>query len=234
MNMIRNSFIILSSLIILSTANVSAFVFDVWEIEGSNPLEVAEATTKFKALAMAGGAQYLDIRSSVKIRGDRSQDTSFVIGYYENMQAMLETNALVQQNPDWLQSTFGDNDGVVTTSGTFGNDAEFTGEIEVGNAVAYSFAEVNDGINFFFNFPKVAKMMAEAGAPAAIGVASCAVCGSETLPANTVMWMSAANSSDLGKAMDIFSSNKMQRWIYSNLAPHLNITDGGIHIVTSN
>ena len=106
MNMIRSFFLILSSLIILSTSNVSAFVFDVWEIEGSNPQEVAEATTKFKALAMAGGAQYLDIRSSVKIRGDRSQDTSFVIGYYDNMQAMLETNALVQQNPDWLQSTF--------------------------------------------------------------------------------------------------------------------------------
>ena len=234
MNMIRNFFIILSSLIILSTANVYAFVFDVWEIEGSNPQEVAEATEKFKAKAMAGGAQYLDIRSAVKIRGDRSQDTNYIFGYYENMQAMLETNALVQQNPDWLQSTFGDNAGTVTTSGTFVNDAEYTGELEVGNAFAYSFAEVNDGINFFFNFPKVAKMMADAGAPAAIGVASCAVCGSELLPANTVMWMTAANASDLGKAMDIFSSNKMQRWIYSNLAPHLNITDGGIHVITSN
>jgi len=234
MNIIKKFFIILSALFILNTSNVSAFVFDVWEIEGSNPQEVAEATEKFKAKAMAGGAQYLDIRSAVKIRGDRSQDTNYIFGYYENMQAMLETNALVQQNPDWLQSTFGDNAGTVTTSGTFVNDVEYAGELEVGNAFAYSFAEVNDGINFFFNFPKIAKMMAEAGAPAAIGVASCAICGSELLPANTVMWMTAANSSDLGKAMDIFSSNKMQRWIYSNLAPHLNITDGGVHIITSN
>ena len=234
MNTLKNFFIILITLLVLNTSNVSAFVFDVWEIEGSNPQEVAEATEKFKAMAMAGGAQYLDIRSAVKIRGDRSQDTNYIFGYYENMQAMLETNALVQQNPNWLQSSFGDNEGIVTTSGTFINDVEFTGELAAGNAFAYAFAEVNDGINFFFNFPKLQKMLAEEGAPAAMGFASCAVCGSEMLPANTVMYMTAANASDLGKAMDIFASTKMQRWVYSNLQPHLNITDGGMHIITSN
>ena len=80
MNTLKKFFIILTTLLVLNTNNVSAFVFDVWEIEGSNPQEVAEATTKFKALAMAGGAQYLDIRSSIKIRGDRSQDTNYIFG----------------------------------------------------------------------------------------------------------------------------------------------------------
>ena len=115
MNTLKNFFIILTTLLVLNTNNVSAFVFDVWEIEGSNTQEVAEATTKFKALAMAGGAQYLDIRSSVTIRGDRSQDTRFVIGYYENMQAMLKTNTIGQKNHEGRKYTYGENEGVVTT-----------------------------------------------------------------------------------------------------------------------
>ena len=78
MNTLKNFFIILTTLLVLNTNNVSAFVFDVWEIEGSNTQEVAEATTKFKALAMAGGAQYLDIRSQANIRGDGSPERMYV------------------------------------------------------------------------------------------------------------------------------------------------------------
>ena len=39
---------------------------------------------------------------------------------------------------------------------------------------------------------------------------------------------SAANPIDMGKALDIFSSDEMQRWMFSNMAPHINITDQGI------
>ena len=65
MNTLKNFFIILTTLLVLNTNNVSAFVFDVWEIEGSNPQEVAEATTKFKALAMAGGASRYKFRNRI-------------------------------------------------------------------------------------------------------------------------------------------------------------------------
>lgn len=234
MSLIKKFSIIIFTLLFMSSVNVSAYVFDVWELEGSNPQEVAAATEKFKAKAMAGGAKYLDIRSSVKVRGDRSQDSSFVIGYYENMQSMLETNALVQQNPDWLTSTFGEYDWLVTTSSTFGNNDDFSGEIAAGNATAYTLAEVTDGFNYLVNFPKLVQKMQEMGAPATLNRASCAICGSETQPATAAMWMSAANASDLGKAMDIFSSNEMQRWLYANMAPFIDVTDQGIHVVTSN
>ena len=39
---------------------------------------------------------------------------------------------------------------------------------------------------------------------------------------------------DMGEAMDIFSSDEMQRWIFANIAPHINITDQGVLVLIIN
>ena len=33
---------------------------------------------------------------------------------------------------------------------------------------------------------------------------------------------------DMGEAMDIFASSDIQRWVFANIAPHINITDAGV------
>ena len=35
---------------------------------------------------------------------------------------------------------------------------------------------------------------------------------------------------DRGKALDIFASEEMQRWMFANMSPHGNITDAGVVI----
>ena len=72
------------------------------------------------------------------------------------------------------------------------------------------------------------KKMQELGAPVLVAAAACALCGSEALPTNAMVYFSSANPVDMGKALDIFSSDEMQRWMFSNMAPHANFTDQGI------
>ena len=50
----------------------------------------------------------------------------------------------------------------------------------------------------------------------------------EVLPTNAMIYFAAANMKDMGEAMDIFASSDMQRWVFANIAPHINITDAGI------
>ena len=52
--------------------------------------------------------------------------------------------------------------------------------------------------------------------------------GESVLPANAMIYFAAGNMDDMGEAMDIFSSNDIQRWVFANIAPHINITDAGI------
>ena len=232
MKKISNFFIISLLFLMISSINSKAVVFDTWIIEGSNPLQMAEATERFKEMAMSGGAKYLDIRASAKFRGDRPQDTSFIFGYYENVEDMLETQSLVNQNPDWFQSTYSEVDGTVMTSATFANNEDYVAA-PVGATIAYQIVEIENFISFITNYPKLKMMMAKAGAPAALSSANCMICATEVLPGNTVIWMSAANSSDLGKAMDIFRSPEIQRWVYSNMRPILDIKDAGMHTIIS-
>ena len=45
-----------------------------------------------------------------------------------------------------------------------------------------------------------------------------------------MIYFAAANPQDMGDAMDIFATDEMQRWVFANIAPHVNIIDGGMNI----
>ena len=97
-----------------------------------------------------------------------------------------------------------------------------------GQTVAYAFVEVTSGINFLLNMPKFQEIMQSAGARVQVDSLNCATCGESVLPANAMIYFAAGNMEDMGEAMDIFSSNDIQRWVFANIAPHINITDAGI------
>ncbi len=214
-------------LMAFSTMPSKAFIMDVWELRGVTGEEVSEATIAFKEKAMAGGAKYTAFRSSTKVRGDDTLDTTFVHAYYDSYEDQMTTQVLVGQNPDWFASTFGELDFTDVDNITWANDLP-VGEVAAGQTVAYAMVEITSGINFLLNFPEMQKKMQELGAPVQVASASCALCGAEVLPTNAMVYFSAANPVDMGKGLDIFASDEMQRWMFSNMAPHANFTDQGI------
>ena len=214
-------------LMAFSTLPSKAFIMDVWELRGVTGEEVSEATIAFKEKAMAGGAKYTAFRSSTKVRGDDTLDTTFVHAYYDSYEDQMTTQVLVGQNPDWFASTFGELDFTDVDNITWANDLP-VGEVAAGQTVAYAMVEITSGINFLLNFPEMQKKMRELGAPVQVASASCALCGAEVLPTNAMVYFSAANPVDMGKGLDIFASDEMQRWMFSNMAPHANFTDQGI------
>ena len=214
-------------LMAFSTLPSKAFIMDVWELRGATGEEVSEATIAFKEKAMAGGAKYTAFRSSTKVRGDDTLDTTFVHAYYDSYEDQMTTQVLVGQNPDWFASTFGELDFTDVDNITWANDLP-VGEVAAGQTVAYAMVEITSGINFLLNFPEMQKKMQELGAPVQVASASCALCGAEVLPTNAMVYFSAANPVDMGKGLDIFASDEMQRWMFSNMAPHANFTDQGI------
>ena len=140
------------SMLIISTLSSKAFIMDVWEVRGANPQEVSDATMAFKEKAMANGAKYTAFRSSTKIRGDDSNDTTFVYGYYDSYEDQMSTQALIGANPDWFASTYGAIEFSEVNSVTWANDTESAGEPAAGQTVAYATLEVTSGINFILNF----------------------------------------------------------------------------------
>ena len=210
-----------------STIPSKAFIMDVWELRGVTGEEVSEATIAFKEKAMAGGAKYTAFRSSTKVRGDDTLDTTFVHAYYDSYEDQMTTQVLVGQNPDWFASTYGELKFTDVDNITWANDLP-VGEVAPGQTVAYAMVEITSGINFLLNFPEMQKKMQELGAPVLVASASCALCGAEVLPTNAMVYFSAANPVDMGKGLDIFASDEMQRWMFSNMAPHANFTDQGI------
>ena len=214
-------------LMAFSTLPSKAFIMDVWELRGVTGEEVSEATIAFKEKAMAGGAKYTAFRSSTKVRGDDTLDTTFVHAYYDSYEDQMTTQVLVGQNPDWFASTFGELDFTDVDNITWANDLP-VGEVAAGQTVAYAMVEITSGINFLLNFPEMQKKMQELGAPVQVASASCALCGAEVLPTNAMVYFSAANPVDMGKGLDIFAGDEMQRWMFSNMAPHANFTDQGI------
>ena len=214
-------------LMAFSTLPSKAFIMDVWELRGVTGEEVSEATIAFKEKAMAGGAKYTAFRSSTKVRGDDTLDTTFVHAYYDSYEDQMTTQVLVGQNPDWFANTFGELDFTDVDNITWANDLP-VGEVAAGQTVAYAMVEITSGINFLLNFPEMQKKMQELGAPVQVASASCALCGAEVLPTNAMVYFSAANPVDMGKGLDIFASDEMQRWMFSNMAPHANFTDQGI------
>ena len=54
--------------------------------------------------------KYTGFRSSTKIRGDETLDTTFVQVYYNNFSDMMSDQMLAAANPDWFASTYGEMD----------------------------------------------------------------------------------------------------------------------------
>ena len=228
MNKILKQFLMVLALVGFSISTSKAFIVDVWEVRGANPQEMSEATMAFKEKAMAGGAKYTAFRSSTKLRGDNSNDTTFVYGYYDSYEDQMETAAIVAENPDWFTSTYGEIEfDSSVNSVTWANNSTL-GESAAGQTIGYATLEVESGINFVLNVPIMQEMMREAGAPVIVDTLQCAMCPSSVLPANAMIYFSSANPVDMGKALDIFASEEMQRWMFANMAPHANIVDQGV------
>ena len=228
MNKILKQFLMVLTLFGFSISTSKAFIVDVWEVRGANPQEMSEATMAFKEKAMAGGAKYTAFRSSTKLRGDNSNDTTYVYGYYDSYEDQMETAAIVAENPDWFTSTYGEIEfDSSVNSVTWANNSTL-GESAAGQTIGYATLEVESGINFVLNVPIMQEMMREAGAPVIVDTLQCAMCPSSVLPANAMIYFSSANPVDMGKALDIFASEEMQRWMFANMAPHANIVDQGV------
>ena len=217
-----------------SIASSKAWIADVYTVEGMDAQTLSEATQAYKEKALAAGAKMKNIRSASKIRGDGNGELTTVLVYYETFEDMMHDVTLNIQNPDLLASTYGEvNQNARTDSFIMANDSPMPEGGGPGQAVAYAMVEVTSGINFLLNMPKFREIMQEAGAKIIVDSMNCAMCGESVLPANAMIYFAAANPQDMGEAMDIFSSNEIQRWFFANMAPHINVIDGGINLYSN-
>ena len=217
-----------------SMTSSKAWIADVYSVEGMDAQTLSEATQAYKEKALAAGAKMKNIRSASKIRGDGNGELTTVLVYYETFEDMMHDVTLNIQNPDLLASTYGEvNQNARTDSFIMANDSPVPDGGGPGQAVAYAMVEVTSGINFLLNMPKFREIMQEAGAKIIVDSMNCAMCGESVLPANAMIYFAAANPQDMGEAMDIFSSNEIQRWFFANMAPHMNVIDGGINLYSN-
>ena len=217
-----------------SMTTSKAWIADVYTVEGMDAQTLSEATQAYKEKALAAGAKMKNIRSASKIRGDGNGELTTVLVYYETFEDMMHDVTLNIQNPDLLASTYGEvNQNARTDSFIMANDSPMPEGGGPGQAVAYAMVEVTSGINFLLNMPKFREIMQEAGAKIIVDSMNCAMCGESVLPANAMIYFAAANPQDMGEAMDIFSSNEIQRWFFANMAPHINVIDGGINLYSN-
>ena len=217
-----------------SMTSSKAWIADVYTVEGMDAQTLSEATQAYKEKALAAGAKMKNIRSASKIRGDGNGELTTVLVYYETFEDMMHDVTLNIQNPDLLASTYGEvNQNARTDSFIMANDSPMPEGGGPGQAVAYAMVEVTSGINFLLNMPKFREIMQEAGAKIIVDSMNCAMCGESVLPANAMIYFAAANPQDMGEAMDIFSSNEILRWFFANMAPHMNVIDGGINLYSN-
>ena len=217
-----------------SMTSSKAWIADVYTVEGMDAQTLSEATQAYKEKALAAGAKMKNIRSASKVRGDGNGELTTVLVYYETFEDMMHDVTLNIQNPDLLASTYGEvNQNARTDSFIMANDSPMPEGGGPGQAVAYAMVEVTSGINFLLNMPKFREIMQEAGAKIIVDSMNCAMCGESVLPANAMIYFAAANPQDMGEAMDIFSSNEIQRWFFANMAPHINVIDGGINLYSN-
>ena len=229
MNNFLKTLLVSLSLFVLTITYSKAWVMDVWTIEGMDAQELSDATAAYKEKAMAGGAKMVNIRSFSKLRGDKPGDTTFVQVYYNNFSDMMSDQMLAAANPDWFASTYGKiNQDASSNNAIMANDKPMPEGGAAGQTVAYAFVEITSGINFLLNMPKFQEVMQSAGAKVQVDSLNCATCGESVLPANAMIYFAAANMKDMGEAMDIFASSDIQRWVFANIAPHINITDAGV------
>ena len=211
-----------------------AWIADIWFIEDMDAQELSTATESFKEKALAAGAKMKNIRSASKVRGDSPGNSTIVIAYYESYEDLMHDITLNSQKPDMFDSTYGQiNQDARSDNAIFSNNSPMPQGGSAGQAVAYAFVEVTSGINFLLNMPKFQEIMQEAGAKVVVDSMNCAMCGESILPANAMVYFAAANAQDMGEAMDIFSSNEIQRWFFANMAPHVNVIDGGLNIYSN-
>ena len=212
-----------------STTSSKAWIADVYTVEGMDAQTLSEATQAYKEKALAAGAKMKNIRSASKVRGDGNGELTTVLVYYETFEDMMFDVTLNAQNPDIFNSTYGEvNQDARSDNFIMANNSPMPQGGSAGQAVAYAFVEVTSGINFALNFPEMQKMMSDMGAPVLVDSMQCALCGEDVLPTNGMIYFSAANPIDMGKGLDIFASEEMQRWMFANMQPHVNITDAGI------
>ena len=217
-----------------SITSSKAWIADVYTVEGMDAQTLSEATQAFKEKALAAGAKMKNIRSASKIRGDGNGELTTVLVYYETFEDMMYDVTLNAQNPDLLASTYGEvNQNARTDNFVMANDSPMPEGGGPGQAVAYAMIEVTSGINFLLNMPKFQDIMREAGAKVVVDSMNCAMCGESILPANAMVYFAAANAQDMGEAMDIFSSNEIQRWFFAIMAPHVNVIDAGMNIYSN-
>ena len=217
-----------------STTSSKAWVADVYTVEGMDAQTLSEATQAYKEKALAAGAKMKNIRSASKVRGDGNGELTTVLVYYETFEDMMFDITLNAQNPDIFNSTYGEvNQDARSDNFIMSNNSPMPQGGSAGQAVAYAFVEVTSGINFLLNMPKFQEIMQEAGAKVVVDSMNCAMCGESILPANAMVYFAAANAQDMGEAMDIFSSNEIQRWFFANMAPHVNVIDAGLNIYSN-
>ena len=217
-----------------SITSSKAWIADVYTVEGMDAQTLSEATQAYKEKALAAGAKMKNIRSASKVRGDGNGDLTTVLVYYETFEDMMHDITLNAQNPEIFTSTYGEvNQNARSDSFIMANNSPMPEGGGPGQAVAYAMVEVTSGINFLLNMPKFQEIMQEAGAKVVVDSMNCAMCGESILPANAMVYFAAANAQDMGEAMDIFSSNEIQRWFFANMAPHVNVIDAGMNIYSN-
>ena len=217
-----------------SITSSKAWIADVYTVEGMDAQTLSEATQAYKEKALAAGAKMKNIRSASKVRGDGNGELTTVLVYYETFEDMMHDITLNAQNPEIFTSTYGEvNQDARSDSFIMANNSPMPEGGGPGQAVAYAMVEVTSGINFLLNMPKFQKIMQEAGAKVIVDSMNCAMCGESVLPANAMVYFAAANAQDMGEAMDIFSSNEIQRWFFANMAPHVNVIDAGMNIYSN-
>ena len=217
-----------------SITSSKAWIADVYTVEGMDAQTLSEATQAYKEKALAAGAKMKNIRSASKVRGDGNGELTTVLVYYETFEDMMHDITLNAQNPEIFTSTYGEvNQDARSDSFIMANNSPMPEGGGPGQAVAYAMVEVTSGINFLLNMPKFQEIMQEAGAKVIVDSMNCAMCGESVLPANAMVYFAAANAQDMGEAMDIFSSNEIQRWFFANMAPHVNVIDAGMNIYSN-
>ena len=208
-----------------------AWIADIWFIEDMDAQELSTATQSFKEKALAAGAKMKNIRSASKVRGDSPGNSTIVIAYYESYEDLMHDITLNSQQPDMFDSTYGQiNQDARSDNAIFSNNSPMPQGGGIGQTVTYAMVEITSGINFLLNMPKFQEKMQAAGAKVVVDSMGCAMCGQSVLPANGMIYFAAANPQDMGDAMDIFATDEMQRWVFANIAPHVNIIDGGMNI----
>mgnify|MGYP001158526483 FL=1 len=231
--------IIIFAFFMLSITSSKALVLDLYSVSGVNSpekrAEMVAGYEKFKNLAEAGGAGWLDFTLSMKIKGDGYNETVLFAAVYENNTEMMKTNSLFATNQPWFDENFNiDTDQVVNAvfETPPGADVDYD-PAEVGRTLWYGLINVTDFLNFVNRFPQMPEKMAESGIEGQLGLLSCSICPASMGDTTHMMFLAADSLEDMGNDMDSFDFN-MQRWFYSNIRPFVEQVDTGMNMVIAN